>query len=54
MIEDSKGKKIESMRKSLNLKYGAKKSIRSATVALAGKIVLGEHTFWFISEGNHL
>ena len=45
MIEASKGKKIESTRKSFHLSYEAEKSIRSATVASAGKIVLGEHTF---------
>ena len=45
MIEASKGKKIESMRKSFHLGCGAKKSIRSTTVASTGKIVLGEHAF---------
>ena len=45
MIEASKGKKIESMRKSFHLGYGAEKSIRSATMASVGKIFLGEHTF---------
>ena len=45
MIEASKGKKIESMRKSFHLDCGAEKSIRLAIVASAGKIVLGEHTF---------
>ena len=45
MIEASKGKKIESMRKSFHLGCGAEKSIRSATVASAGKMVIGEHTF---------
>ena len=45
MIEASKGKKIESMRQSFHLSCGAEKSIRSATVASAGKMVIGEHTF---------
>ena len=45
MIEASKGKNIESMRQSFHLSCGAEKSIRSATVASAGKMVIGEHTF---------